>query len=430
MKNFFQRTRSNSNAPANDAYRVWLPPADASRPAPPGPNQWIHASGQDSVRPRGEAPRSSSRARADASSVPTSSTYKYATVPPNSTGFYYPNNPGQPQSFPPPFPPQYYPPDRPDSRLGYVPYPYPNPQYPQSFTAAPPSAQPATSSRREDKKRNAGDGRRSSPVPAPAPAAERPPSSRKHSEKDDRARRPSSSSLREQKREEEAEVKKPKTKTRETSETRKRRDSQVGDSYAEKYRDQSSRKESRRDSKFRQNPRVEEGDSSDSSAQRPSSAAGYRRQLREGMRNRAQQEPIPFPAGSRVGLPLQPTAASSSSGKHTPQNPRMPVYLPTNQRRDEGQPGLSESDTDHGTLNRRRNFLRGTALGNAKQSKPSAPTPVEKKVKESKGLWPFSRSKSSQKLPQNAPPTPANIPSKKTRADSTPAKLVSTPPPP
>ncbi|KAJ7470698.1 hypothetical protein FB451DRAFT_1368486 [Mycena latifolia] len=430
-----QESRPNSNAPANDAYKVWLPPPDASRAAAPAPNTWIHASGQSSARPSG---RSSSRARPDASSVPTSSTYKYATVPPNSTGFYYPN-PVQAQ----PFPPQYYPPgslDRPDSRLGYVPYPYPNPQYPQSFATAPAPSQATTSNRREDKTRNAGDGRGSSTAPAG-----RPSSSRKHSEKDDGGRaapRPSSSSTRENKKEE-AEVKKPKHRTREASETRKRRDSQVGDSYAEKYRDKSSRKESRRDGKSGQNARVEEGESSDSSIQRPPSSAGHRRrQLKEGhslfTMNKPQQEPIPFPAGSRPGLPMQPTAASSSSGKHTPQIPRMPVYLPTNNTRPlrpgEGQPGLSESDTDHGTFNRGRNFWRGNALANVKQSKPalqpSAPPVVDKKVKESKGLWPFSRSKSSQKLPQNmptAPPSTAKISAKKTRADSTPTRVPQLP---
>jgi hypothetical protein len=77
--------------------------------------------------------------------------------------------------------------------------------------------------------------------------------------------------------------------------------------------------------------------------------------------NNPQQGPTQFSAPSRTALPIQPTAASSSSGKHTPQIPRMPVYLPANhgrsQRPDEGQTGQSESDTDHGTLVCRYFFL-------------------------------------------------------------------------
>ncbi|KAJ7452491.1 hypothetical protein B0H11DRAFT_2073687 [Mycena galericulata] len=277
MKNFFQRKQDTqpprSTTPAN-AYKVWLPPAEASR-AGPGPNSWIPST-QSGARRGGETYRGSSRP--DVSSVPTSSAYKYATVP-NNTNFYYPNNPAQAaplQSFPP----QYYPPslphppDRPDSRLGYIPYPYPNPQYPQSFAA------PATSKRREAPSRNALDARGAT-VPTPEPAT-RPSSSTKQSEKDDRPRVPrqsSSSSVREQRRED-TEVKKPKHKTRESSETRKRKDSVV-ESYADKYRDKNSRKESRRNgSKSRP---VEEVDSSDSSIQRPSSSTGHRhRRLEEG----------------------------------------------------------------------------------------------------------------------------------------------------
>lgn len=441
MKNFFQRrqdTRPSPNAPVSDAYKVWLPP-DASRAATPigsGTNAWNQISGQNSARPRGNTHRSSSRARADTSSVPTSSvptssTYKYATVPPNNAGFYYPNQHAQAQ------PPQYYPLDRPDSRLGYVPYPYPNPQ---PFTAASVPFQTTTSSRREDK---VTDGRGSSTVAASRPSSSRKhgESSRKHGEEKDRGRttsRPSSSSIREHKRDEEVEMKKTRHRTRESSDTQKKRDSQLGDSHTEKYRDKSSRKESRRDGKSGPSTRVEEGDSSDSSFQRPS-AGHRRRQLREGlfMMNKPQQEAVPFPAVPKAGLPVQPTAASSSSGKHTPQIPRMPVYLPTTQSRrpDEAQPGLSESDTDFNP--RRRFFSRSTATGNAKQAKStqlreSPVSPVaEKKAKESKGLWPFSRSKSSQKIAQNTPidlPSTANLTQKKPRADSTPTRATPTPP--
>ncbi|KAJ6547496.1 hypothetical protein B0H19DRAFT_1165968 [Mycena capillaripes] len=434
MKNFFQRKQDaqpnpRSNTPANEAYRIWLPPPNTSRAPAPVSTAWVPATPQTGARRGGETQRSSSRApRADASSMPTSSTYKYATVPPNSTGFYY-SNPAQPVPAQP-FPQQYYtslprpPPDRPDSRLGHAPgpYAYPNPQYPQTF-AAPPPSQPAVSKRREDKTRNTVDGRGPSTVPVAEPPTGQPASSRGHGT--DRApRKPSSSSLRE-----DAEVKKSKHRPKEPSETRKRRDSQVVDPYAEKRRDKSSRKESRRDVRSRPDSRAEEGDSSDSSIQRPSSA-GHRRRSDEGKPS--------VMMSSRTGLPMQPTAASSSSGKHTPQIPRMPVYLPANhgrsQRPDDGQPGLSESDTDHGTFNRGRNFLRATAPQNSKQTipnvlgGPSALTAINKKVKESKGLWPFSRSKSSQKIPQSMPmarPSTADNPAKKTRADSTPSRFVS-----
>lgn len=179
-------------------------------------------------------------------------------------------------------------------------------------------------------------------------------------------------------------------------------------------------------------------------------------------------EPIPFSAGSRAGLPMQPTAASSSSGKQTPQLPRMPVYLPANhgksQRPEEGQPGLSESDTDHGMFvcrpfphqffffqisnmqTRGRNFLRGAERSKQqpKPTMPPEPLALNKKVKEasaalgdayrfdnylqSKGLWPFSRSRSSQKLPPNisaVPPSTAKLPANKIRAESTPSRFVS-----
>ncbi|KAJ7156040.1 hypothetical protein C8R43DRAFT_421192 [Mycena crocata] len=274
MKNFFQRKQDNQPKPTRSntpgAYKVWLPPPDAaSRTAAAGPSTWIPTSGQSTARKGDETHRSSSRApRAD---VPT---YNYGTVP-NVTGFYS-NNPSQ--SVPvQPFPAHYYPSpvprppgglERPDSRLGYVPYPY----QPQSFAAAPVPSQPPTLRKREAKTRNAVDGH----VAPPAPAAGRPSSSRRQSEKDEvRAPRQPSPSIREYKRED-VEVKKSKHRTREPSETRKRRDSQAGDLY-EKYRDKSSRKESRRDGKSRTDPRVEEGDSSDSSIQRPSSSTGHRR---------------------------------------------------------------------------------------------------------------------------------------------------------
>ncbi|KAJ7685120.1 hypothetical protein DFH06DRAFT_30441 [Mycena polygramma] len=418
MKNFFQRKpdpqpnpRSNNpaNNPANEPYRIWLPPPNASDSAP-APAAWVPTTAQSSARRVGETHRSSSRVpRADATSMPTSSTYKYATLP--NHGLYAQPVPVQA------FPSQYYPrpsPDRPDSRVGYA-YPYQNPQHPQTSTAPPPS-QPE---RREDKTRNTVAGR-----PAQEPTAGR----RKHSDRDGRTlRKPSSSSLRE----DVEEKKKTKHKQRDPSETRKRRDSQLDDPYAEKRHDKSSRKESRR-------TRVEEGDSSDSSAQRPSSS-GHRRRAEERksspMVNNPQQGPAPFPTSSRTRLPMQSTSASSSSGKHTPQNPRMPVYLPAShgrsQRPDEGQLGLSESDTDHGTFNRGRNFLRGTALPNVKQQAnlggSSTLTTLNKKVKESKGLWPFSRSKSSQNsMPVTAPPT-AVAPAKKTRADSSPSPFTQIP---
>jgi hypothetical protein len=298
MKNFFQRKQDAQpnprlNNPANDPYKIWLPPTDPSRATAPGPTAWTQTTAQTSARRGGETHRSSSRAPgADASSVPTSATYKYATGP-NNTGFYYSNNPAQPvQPFPSQYPPQYYPSalprpppgsfDRPDSRLGYVPYPYQNPQYPQTF-AAPPPLQPAASQaaapkRQEDKTRNTVEGRGPNTVSAPVPAPGRPASSRKYREKDDEYRAPrkppSSSSIREQKREDE--VKKPKHRPREPSETRKRRDSQVEDPYTEKYRDKSGRKESKRDGKSRADARAEEGDSSDSSIWRPSSSGGHR----------------------------------------------------------------------------------------------------------------------------------------------------------
>ncbi|KAJ6496615.1 hypothetical protein C8R47DRAFT_348139 [Mycena vitilis] len=420
MKNFFQRKppdpqpspRSNNpNNPANEAYRTWLPPPNASDSAP-APGSWAPTTAHSSARRGGETHPSSSRVpRADAASVPTSSAYKYATLP--NHGLY-----AQPVPVPA-FPPQYHPrpsPDRPDSRLGYA-YPHQNSQHPRTSTAPPPS-QPE---RREDKT--------GSTVAGP-PAQEQAAGRRKHSDRDGRTlRKPSSSSLRE----DVEEKKRTKHKQRDPPETRKRRDSQLGDPYAEKRHDRSSRKESRR-------TRAEEGDSSDSSAKWPSSS-GYRRRADERksspMMNNPQQasESAPFPTSSRTGLPIQPTTASSSSGKYTPQNPRMPVYLPAShgrsQRPDEGQLGLSESDTDHGTFNRGRNFLRGTALPNVKQQVnlggSSTVTTLNKKVKESKGLWPFSRSKSSQNsMPVTAPPT-AVAPARKTRADSSPSPFTQIP---
>jgi hypothetical protein len=80
--------------------------------------------------------------------------------------------------------------------------------------------------------------------------------------------------------------------------------------------------------------------------------------------NKRQPDPTTVPPGSRAGFPLQPTAASSSSGKQTPQIPRMPVYLPAShvrsQRPDEGHLGQSESDTDRGTAVCRLLFSRAT----------------------------------------------------------------------
>ncbi|KAJ7905425.1 hypothetical protein B0H14DRAFT_2660231 [Mycena olivaceomarginata] len=438
MKSFFQRKQDSqpnprSHTPANEPHKRWFPPQDRSRSAAPAPAAWAPAPAHAGARKGGEK-RSASRA--DASAVPTSSAYKYATLP-NSTGFYYSNNPAplaqpvpvQPypsqQYYPPPAP-RAPPPERPDSRLGYAPYPYPNPQYPQAF-AAPPPAQPAAASskKREENARNT-----NSRGPSTVPAAE---ASRGRSSRPDDAnrvpRKPSSSSIREQQRED-AEVKKPKHRPREPSETRKRRDSKVGDPYAEKRRDKSSRKESRRDG------RADEGDSSDSSVQRPS-LFGARRRSDEGkssMPENPQQGTTPFLAPSRTGWPVQPTAPSSSSGKHTPQiPPRMPVYLPANhgrsQRVGEDQPGQSGSDTDHGNFNRGRNFPQSTAQNSKQPAKPtnalggpSTLTMLNKKVKESKGLWPFSR-RSSQKLPQNPPTVAPNIPAKKTRAESTPSRF-------
>ncbi|KAJ7046716.1 hypothetical protein C8F04DRAFT_1061495 [Mycena alexandri] len=441
MKSFFQRRPDTQPPPRsytpanNDPYKVWLPPPDASRGPTARPSTWVPAAAQaNATRNGGETQRSSSRAgRVDASSAQaTSSAYKYATLP-NTTGFYYPNN--QPQPAPPqPFPSQYYPQrpppggfdrpdfDRPDSRAGNVPYPYPNPQYPQTL-GGPPPPQPAVW---KDKTRNTGDSRT---VPVPAPASARPSSSKKHSERDAPRKQPSSSSIKEQKLE--LEMKRPKHRTRESSETRKKRDSHVEDPYTEKQRERSSRKEPRRDARSRPDIRVEEGDSSDSSIRRPSSVAGHRREGRPpSMMNKPQQDATPFP---RTGFPGQPTAASSSSGKQTPQISRMPVYLPASHgraQRQDDQPGQSESDTDHGALNRGRNFLRGTAVKQPSKpanlaGPPSTLNLMNKKLRESKGLWPFSRSK-SQKPPESKPAVAsgsAKYPTTKLRADSTPARF-------
>ncbi|KAJ7774757.1 hypothetical protein B0H16DRAFT_71541 [Mycena metata] len=427
MKSFFQRRPDpqppppRSYTPANnDPYKVWLPPPNASRGATAGPSTWIPAAAQaNATRNGGEPPRSSSRAgRVDASAQATSSAYKYATLP-NNTSFYYQPQPAPPQPFPSQYYPQRPPPggfDRPDSRAGYVPYPYPNPQYPQS-SGGPPPSQPAVW---KDKPRNTGDSR---PVPVPAPASARPSSSRKHSERDAPRKQPSSSSIREQKLE--AEVKRPKHRTREPSETRKKRESHVEDPYTEKQRERSSRKEPRRDARSRPDIRVEEGDSSDSSIRRPLSAAGHKREGRPP--SMPQQDGTPFP---RTGFPGQPTAASSSSGKQTPQISRMPVYLPASHgraQRQDDQPGQSESDTDHGTLNRGRNFLRGTAVKQPSKpanlaGPPSTLNLMNKKLKESKGLWPFSRSR-SQKPPESKPAVAAKYPATKLRADSTPSRF-------
>ncbi|KAF8212306.1 hypothetical protein K438DRAFT_2010549 [Mycena galopus ATCC 62051] len=444
MRNFFQRKQDSQAQPnprshtaANEAYKVWLPgPKDTSRGPPPAPKAWIPTTTQSGARTGGET---QSRARADASAVPTSSAYKYATLP-NSTGFYYSNNPA-PLAQPVPVQPypsqQYYPqsptparpppPDRPDSRLGYVPYPYPNPnpnpQYPQAFAAPPPSQTVPSKKQREGKTRNTAS--RSGPSTVPETKA-RPSSSRK----DDGTRvrqQPSSSSIREQQTEDTA-MKKPKHRPRETSEPRKRRDSQVGDPYAaaEKHRDRSSRKEA-----LRRDARAEEGDSSDSSVQRPS--LGHRREGKSMMDN-PPQGPTPFPNYSRTGVPMQPS--SSSGGRHTPQiQPRMPVYLPANQARaqraSEDQPGQSESDTDHGGMNRGRNSSRNPAPPSSKPSAkhmnavggPSTLTTLNKKVKESKGLWPFSRSRSAQKLPESTQIVAPPMSAKKGRAESTPSRF-------
>ncbi|KAJ7172559.1 hypothetical protein C8R46DRAFT_1216369 [Mycena filopes] len=197
MKSFFQRRPDTQPPPRSytPANKVWLPPPDASR-AP--------AAGQGgAIRNGGDTHRSSSRAGRDA---PTSSAYKYATLPNNTTGFYY-NPPPPPQ----PFPAQYYPPrppsggfDRPDSRAGYVPYPYPNPQYPQAF-GGPLPPQPAVS---KEKPRSTGDARAAS---VPPPALARPSSSKKHSQRDVPRKQPSSSSIKDQK--PEGEVKSPKLLT-------------------------------------------------------------------------------------------------------------------------------------------------------------------------------------------------------------------------
>ncbi|KAJ7273646.1 hypothetical protein B0H12DRAFT_1090390 [Mycena haematopus] len=426
MRNFFRKQDSQPNprshTPPNEPYKIWLPPN--TRGTAPAPTAWVPATTQSSARRGGETLPNSSRAGPDASAVPTSSAYKYASLP-NSTPFYYSDNPAPlAQPGPVPYPLQYYPsssrpppPDHPDSRLGQ------HPQYPQAFVGPPPSQTAAK--KREDKARNPPNSRGSTTVPE---NQGRPSSSRK----DDGLRiprRPSSSSIREGE-----EVKRSKHRPREPSETRKRRESQVGDPYAEKGREKSRRKESRRDAKVR----PEEGDSSDSSVQRPFLSGG-RRRSDEGkplsMMDNLQQGPAHFPAYPTPGLPMQPTAASSSSGKHTPKiPPRMPVYLPANhgrsQRPSEDQPGHSESDTDHAATNRGRTFLRTAVLPNSKQSAkstnvgdPSTLTMLNKKVKESKGLWPFSRSKSSQKLPQSTESVTPNIPTKKRRADSTPSRF-------
>ncbi|KAJ7063232.1 hypothetical protein C8F01DRAFT_65166 [Mycena amicta] len=201
------------------------------------------------------------------------------------------------------------------------------------------------------------------PQASVAPDPPRPSSSRKPSDKEEgkRPRREDSKSSLKR----DAEPKKSKHRTREASETRKRKDSRVTDPTKER----SSRKESTRPD--------EQGRSSGRVFQRADDGK------------------------LMVGKP--PTNASSSSGKQTPLS-RMPVYLPTgNARSQRVDNGLSESDTDHGTLSRGVRVPKHQANTTAAAAAPA--------VKETKSFWPFSRSKSAQKLPQP-----------QARAESTPSK--------
>ncbi|KAK7014918.1 phosphatidylserine synthase [Favolaschia claudopus] len=403
MRNFFQRK------PESQPTAVWLPPQDPSRqPVPPAP--WLPNQPQTTARRAPETRRS-------ASAAPTSTTYKFATLP-NDTGYHYPASPFPlPQPTPvQPYSSQYYaapqpiPPERPDSRLGHV--PYPNPQYPP----APPPSQATVSKRREEKTRDV-NGRSTTPTVAKPYS-----SSSKNDDANRMPRRSSSSSMREQT---SVEPRKTKHRSKDRPESRKE-ESQVKPVYAEKRRDRSSRKEAARDGKSRRDSRYEEGDSSDSSIQRPATSKGLRSRV-EGGKSSSMGPAL------RTGIPIQPTSTSSSSGRHTPQIARLPVYLPANQARshrlNEDLPGPSGSDTDHGTLNRARNQSQGSTQPKFKQtgksSGESSTFPLfskrskdVKEVKESTSFWPFSRSRSSQKLPQHSS-TMHNISAKKIRADPT-----------
>ncbi|KAF7294991.1 Phosphatidylserine synthase [Mycena indigotica] len=204
----------------------------------------------------------------------------------------------------------------------------------------------------------------------PQPQSHPSSSSRKAEEEGKHTRRKASTtSLRR-----DAEAKKSKHKTKEASEARTRKDSRVATTSRGRH------------------------DEPDSALKRPSS------------------NPKVAPEHGRTPIATQPTNTSSSSGKQTPQITRMPVYLPSSHpKAQRGENGLSESDTDHGPT------LRTTRKAVPKQSsssKTAAPPPTEK-LKETKGFWPFLRSKSAQKLPQStAPPTKTT----KSRADSTPSQ--------
>nr|GAT58740.1 phosphatidylserine synthase [Mycena chlorophos] len=90
----------------------------------------------------------------------------------------------------------------------------------------------------------------------------------------------------------------------------------------------------------------------------------------------------------------------------------MPVYLPTAKSHRTEINGLSESDTDGPPP-------RTTRTTPSKPSRPSTATAPKLKETTSFSLWPFSRSKSSQKLPHH---TPVAATTTKVRADSTPSQ--------
>ncbi|KAF7305105.1 Phosphatidylserine synthase [Mycena kentingensis (nom. inval.)] len=368
MKALFGRKQSEKQPSAtsrtlNEAYKIWLP--------------------------RPELPRQ--RTTSGSAARPPDVQHQTRHPPPTAAAYRPQYYTGAGASTPVVQPPQQLPP-RPDSRASYVQYnpvyaqPYPQQRVPAPVSAPPPVA----GSSKQPRPRREGS-TSSLTLKRGDAAAEPKKSSKHHRSKDKEAAAP-------------------------PPEVRKRKDSSSRDKERDKDRVASRKREDkererdrmREKDKEKERRRREEAEYSDA---RPSSRAA---KLFQRLEETKKGKP---PDRTRTGIPTQPTTGSSSSGKQTPQIPRMPIYLPTSKSQRDN--GLSESDTDN-PLSRGRSTLPKSF---SKTVTVPLPSPTENKVKESKSsFWSF-RTRSSQKFAQ---PVPVTTSSRKPRADSTPPQPVPT----
>ncbi|CAK5283125.1 unnamed protein product [Mycena citricolor] len=336
MKNIFLRKPeippskpSRSHRPT-DAYNVWIPP-EASRVPTPGPSARASSNAgpshaQESYRGTGRTlPRPE---------PPSSNSYKYAGGQTTKTGFSYSNHAPQPVPVQPiPIQPygQYYlsnPPtsslERPESRNGYTTYVPTHFQYPHFPGVPVPQPTQSEYRRAKEEKRRA---RESSARPSP----------KKHREKEattSSSRAPhlatSTSSIRLTPDELE-----PRHRKRDAGEVRTRKDSRTKEE--DQIRDPAKKreKESRRKSKV--DGRMDEGESSDGSVQRPLTAGHH-------LRHTDGKKLQPSDPAAR------PRAAKPPADNYSaPQlSNTIPVQLPAPSQRPNQTAPAPESDTERG----------------------------------------------------------------------------------